>query len=175
MPVIFFGVFDQDTTKDVSAASPHLYEPGLRKSLYTNKGFVRWMVEATILAAAATYLPILCVRTMQGGDPSVDELSFTTMFLVVLCTNLRPVLEVHSWGALQHLGLWGSLVVLEISCLIFSYSFYSDAWPRTYDWNGFRGLVPLFYEEVRRVTLLVTVRVTASVASCPSSTRRCAV
>jgi len=148
MPIIFFGVFDQDTSKRKSAKAPELYAPGIRNLLYTHKGFIRWMSEAVLLAALTTYLPIATIRSTQ--HISVDELSLTSMFLVVLCANLRLVLEVHSWGFIQHLGLWGTLIIFECSILYFSYYFYSDAWPRAYDWNGFYGLVPNVYGEVSK-------------------------
>lgn len=145
MPIIIFGIFDQDVPKSVSAASPQLYKPGLTKVLYTHHGFIRWMAEATALAAIVTYLPAFTLRVMREPDPTVDSLSFTTMFLVVICTNLRLVHEVHSWGILAHLALWGSLVAIELSCLVFSYVVYQAAWPLTYSWRGFYMITDVLY------------------------------
>ena len=53
---------------------------------------------------------------------------------MVVCTNLRLALELHSWGKIEHLGMWGSIILIETSLLTFSYASYSDAWPTTYDW-----------------------------------------
>jgi hypothetical protein len=124
-----------------------LYRPGIDKVLYTHRGFVRWMVEATALASLTTFLPVFCVRTMWEPEPSVQTIAFTAMFLVVICTNLRLALEVHSWNLLQHVGIWGSLIAIELSSLCFSYVSYEDDWPRAYDWSGFYALVPAIYPE----------------------------
>ena len=152
MPIIIFGIFDQDVSKQVSSRSPHLYSAGINRTLFTRTGFMRWVLEATVLALHVTFVPALglglpglSLASPQDGDPSVDALSFNSMALICVCTNLRLALELHSWGALELAAMWGSLIALELSLLLWSYATYSDSLPATYDWSGLYDMVPAMY------------------------------
>ena len=78
------------------------------------------MFEATVLAILVVFVPLGAIRAPEG-DPSVDAYSFVSMTLVCFCTNLRLAVELHSWSALEHIGMWGSILVIEFSMIVFSY------------------------------------------------------
>lgn len=43
MPIILYGVLDQEYEKDTLLRNPKLYEDGPENALFTTKAFIRWL------------------------------------------------------------------------------------------------------------------------------------
>ena len=155
LPIILFCVFDQDVTKEVAARSPEGYTPGILRLYYTHTGFVRWMLEAVFLAALVTYVPALALgypgwslSSPPNGDPGVNSVSMVAMSLVCVGVNLRLAIEMHSWSGLEHLFMWGSLLSIELCCILFSYAWYPDNLPTSFDWNDLHGIISYVWDDL---------------------------
>ena len=167
LPIIVFCVFDQDVPKALAARSPMLYTPGIRRTAYTHRSFATWMLEAIYLAMLSIYLPALALGYPGGppaagadpapgwslssppnGDPGISTISMTAMTLVCLGVNLRLAIEIHSWSGIEHLVMWGSLGLIELACLLFSFVWYpTHDLPSSYGWNELHGIVFYVWED----------------------------
>jgi len=149
-PIILFGISDQDVPKAVSAATPSLYTAGIHRVYYTHTSFWRWMLEATYTALVAAYAPIACLGAPGlslatfRGDEEYHALAYTSMTLVVLCTNFRLALELHSWGLREHTVMWMTCpVFLELSLLVYSQApFFFPSGLASFSWRSFHLLMP---------------------------------
>ena len=169
LPIILFGVFDQDVEKSVAAHSPMLYTPGIYRIYYTHRGFVLWMIEATYLAVLAVYLPAAALGYPGGpgsnggknqetgefvngggwslssppdGDPDISSISMAGMLLVCVGVNMRLAIETHSWTTLEHIVFWGTVTSIELACMLFSFVYYPvNSLPTSYNWNAMLGIV----------------------------------
>ena len=148
LPIILFCVFDQDVSKQEAASSPKGYTPGLLRLHYTHLGFVRWMLEAVLLACLCTYVPALglgypgwSLSSPANGDPGISSISMTAMTLVCVGVNLRLAIEMHSWSGLEHLLMWGSIASIELFALLVSFVWYPSSLPISYSWNALYAIV----------------------------------
>jgi len=161
LPIILYGVFDQDVDKKLAARSPLLYAPGIKNIYYTHRGFVLWMCEAVYLAYIAIYIPAYALgnpggahdtrgwslSSPQNGDPGIATISMTSMTLVCIGVNLRLAIEIHSWAGLEHLFMWGSIFSIELAALMFSFLYYPDSLPVSYSWNLLYGIVSHVWDD----------------------------
>lgn len=140
LPPIIFGFNDQMFARAMDTDLPKLYQPGLKRSIYTHRGFARWMLEGTLLAVLAAFVPMLALGTSSLsapslGDPGFHQLSFFSMCITCFVTNMRLALEVYSWTFMEHIAIWGTLIVFEISCILFSFVTPVGAW-ETFNWTS---------------------------------------
>ena len=157
LPIVVVASNDQDVPKALSAQSPQLYSATIRRIYLTHTGFARWMLEGIWLAAIAAYLPGLCFgainlsgESITGagdlGDPSIGEFKFTGMIILVCGVNLRLALEVHSWGRLELTAFGITLVILWLTCILFSEAEGARLPPQLY-WGPVHGVLPYLYGE----------------------------
>ena len=150
LPPIIFGFNDQVYARSFDTDLPKLYQPGLQRSIYTHRGFARWMLEGTALAVLAAFVPMLALGTSSLsaphlGDPGFHQLSFFSMCITCFVTNMRLALEVYSWTFMEHIAIWGTLIVFEISCILFSFVTPGGAW-ETFNWTAWG---PLYFMLVK--------------------------
>ena len=79
------------------------------------------MLEGTILSVLAAFIPMFALggpslAVPSIGDPGFYVLSFFSMTLTCFGTNLRLALEMYSWTWMEHLAVWGTLALFELTC-----------------------------------------------------------
>lgn len=162
LPIVLYGIADQDVPKALSASVPRLYTAGIRRIYFSHFKFWLWMAEGVGLALVITLVPLACLSwgglpSPEDGDISYDALSFTLMCLVCVCVNLRLVLELHSWSVAEHVVIWGTIVYLELTCIVYSYLTPPD-FITTYKWDTYNDLLPQLYSSLAWwLTVVLTI------------------
>jgi len=148
LPIIIYGSFNQDVPKFASALTARLYAGGIRRIYYTHSGFTGWMLEALLIGVVGAFIPMTTLGGWDGslaatpdGDGSFDVLSFAAMYVLVMGVNLRLAMEVHSWSILEAVGYGLTLVVLLLTCLLFSFTQAPDSLPTAGKWTEYEGVM----------------------------------
>eukprot|EP00930_Biecheleria_cincta_P071879 TRINITY_DN59330_c0_g1_i1.p1 TRINITY_DN59330_c0_g1~~TRINITY_DN59330_c0_g1_i1.p1 ORF type:complete len:1131 (+),score=190.54 TRINITY_DN59330_c0_g1_i1:98-3490(+) len=110
LPIMVFGVLDQDVSKKASLRYPELYTAGHQKMYMNRQVFVRWMVRGLWHALAVFFVPYCTMAngniTHSDGKANDIWLVGTVIFLLV-CTvsNLTVLVETFYFHWLVHVGI----------------------------------------------------------------------
>ena len=92
LPIIVFGIWDQDVPKSVSESTPSLYTAGIARIHFTYAGFTYWMLDGVVCACMVLWVPLIGLRP-EDGTPGGDELAGTSMFILVVVINIRLMMR----------------------------------------------------------------------------------
>ena len=74
LPIIAFGIWDQDVPKADSSSKPHLYTAGIARVHFTIPGFIYWILDGIVCANIAVWAPLLALQP-EDGSLGVDGLA----------------------------------------------------------------------------------------------------
>jgi magnesium-transporting ATPase (P-type) len=105
LPIVLFGVMDQDLPSAVAESLPRLYKEGPAGRFFNRNMFVQWQIEALVAAIAVMVIPLLILET--AGVPSADGkthdiwyMGTSINFAVCCVANLRLMVETKYWTKL---------------------------------------------------------------------------
>ncbi|TYJ25658.1 hypothetical protein E1A91_A07G064500v1 [Gossypium mustelinum] len=118
LPVIALGVFDQDVSSRLCLKFPLLYQEGIQNVLFSWLRIIAWAFNGVL---SATVIFFFCIRAVQhqafrkGGEVVGLEILGTAMYTcVVWVVNCQMALSVSYFTYIQHLFIWGSIILWYI-------------------------------------------------------------
>jgi phospholipid-transporting ATPase len=132
LPVIIYGVLEQDLNKKDCLAHPHLYRVGPYRTHANKRTFAKWMLTGVWHSVCVFYIPYCAMAgtnlVHKDGVPSDLWLFGTVVYMaIMLVVSLKLVLETYFWNGLLvasilvSLGLWGGfLMLIEYLPLLFT-------------------------------------------------------
>ena len=130
LPIILFGIFEQDLTKTDCLQFPQLYRAGKQRVHASKRSFGQWMLTGLWHSVALFYIPYYSMSSLTDSDgiPADLYLFGSTVYLGIIVTvNLKLFLESHYRNALFVLSLlfstalwFASLKILEVLPVLFS-------------------------------------------------------
>lgn len=119
LPIMVFGVLDQDVSKRASLTYPELYMAGTQKMYMNRRVFARWLARGVWHALAVFFVPYCTMAngniTHADGKANDIWLVGSVVFLLV-CTvsNLTVLVETFYFHWLVHVSIVLSAIVLFI-------------------------------------------------------------
>eukprot|EP00744_Colponema_vietnamica_P001438 GILI01002381.1.p1 GENE.GILI01002381.1~~GILI01002381.1.p1 ORF type:complete len:1839 (-),score=500.94 GILI01002381.1:622-5454(-) len=123
LPIIMVGIFDRDILNtDNILALPHLYQAGIRGDGLNIYGFIRWLLNAVAHSAIIFFV----IMFGWGGDGinnsgttgGLDAVGLITMSTLVGAVNCKLAIHANTFAWIQHLFLWGSILVFFFFCVV---------------------------------------------------------
>ncbi|KAM3609516.1 uncharacterized protein V6R79_016184 [Siganus canaliculatus] len=115
LPVLAMGLFDQDVNDQNSLRYPGLYKPGQQNLLFNKRQFLLCTAQGLGTSFLLFFVPFgaFSVMVKEDGSHFSDQQTFavTTATSLVLVVSVQIGLDKHYWTAVNHLFLWGSLIV----------------------------------------------------------------
>ncbi|KAL1357392.1 hypothetical protein HN51_009311 [Arachis hypogaea] len=123
LPVIALGVFDQDVSARFCLRFPMLYREGVENILFSWRRILSWMLNGFI---SSIIIFFFCTKAMEiqafdeGGRTAGRDILGATMYTcVVWVVNLQMALAVNYFTLIQHVLIWGSIVIWYIFLLTY--------------------------------------------------------
>ncbi|XP_024006621.1 putative phospholipid-transporting ATPase 9 isoform X2 [Eutrema salsugineum] len=123
LPVIALGVFDQDVSARYCLKFPLLYQEGVQNVLFSWRRILGWMFNGFYSAVIIFYL---CKSSLQSqafnhdGKTVGREILGGTMYTcIVWVVNLQMALAISYFTLIQHIVIWGSIVVWYIFMAVY--------------------------------------------------------
>ncbi|MED6173677.1 putative phospholipid-transporting ATPase 9 [Stylosanthes scabra] len=123
LPVIALGVFDQDVSARYCLRFPMLYREGVENILFSWRRIISWMVNGFI---SSIIIFFFCTKAMEiqafdkGGRTAGRDILGATMYTcVVWVVNLQMALAISYFTLIQHVLIWGSIVIWYIFLLAY--------------------------------------------------------
>lgn len=115
-PVIALGCLDQDVNPRSCLEFPHLYRQGQNNACFTVSVRLGWALNAIYVACVCFFLVFYCVHGGEADHPDghvfgLWEIGTTLYTAIVITINLQMAQMINYWTWLQHLTIWGSVVV----------------------------------------------------------------
>nr|XP_018486765.1 PREDICTED: probable phospholipid-transporting ATPase 12 [Raphanus sativus] len=115
LPVICLGIFDQDVSARFCLKFPVLYQEGVQNLLFSCRGILSWMFHGFCSAIIIFFLCKTSLESQafnhQGKPAGRDTFGGTMYTCVVWVVSLQMVLTISYFTVIQHLVVWGSVVV----------------------------------------------------------------
>ncbi|XP_028399052.1 phospholipid-transporting ATPase ID-like [Dendronephthya gigantea] len=125
LPVVIMGIFDQDVSDKVSLKNPKLYVPGQQNILFNKKIFLLSLLRGAVVSLVLYFVPYGIFHDHVNNDGEVESgLQFfgtVVAATLVITMNLQVALDMQSWTVLNHISVWGSIIVY----FLFYFVFYS--------------------------------------------------
>lgn len=117
LPILIFGILDQDVSKTMSIRHPELYELGRKNVYFNNRTFIQWMLCGLHHAAIVFVVPYFTLSngniTFSDGKSNDLWLIGTVVYmLVVIVANVKVAVETVHFSGIVHLGLVLSFLAL---------------------------------------------------------------
>ncbi|MED6124962.1 putative phospholipid-transporting ATPase 9 [Stylosanthes scabra] len=123
LPVIALGVFDQDVSARYCLRFPMLYREGVENILFSWRPIISWMVNGFI---SSIIIFFFCSKAMEiqafdkGGRTAGRDILGATMYTcVVWVVNLQMALAISYFTLIQHVLIWGSIVIWYVFLLAY--------------------------------------------------------
>ncbi|XP_030549237.1 probable phospholipid-transporting ATPase 5 [Rhodamnia argentea] len=157
LPVISLGVLEQDVPSDVCHQFPALYQQGQRGICFSWKRIISWIINGAIASLIIFLSTIHALSSAafseKGNVADIAHLGTITYTCVIWTVNCQIALVISHFTWIQHLFIWGSILLWYIFLLAYG------ALPPSYSNTGFHvlteaiGRAPSFWI----ITLLVVV------------------
>ncbi|XP_056161871.1 probable phospholipid-transporting ATPase 4 [Syzygium oleosum] len=157
LPVISLGVLEQDVPSDVCHQFPALYQQGQRGICFSWKRIIGWILNGAVASLIIFLLTIHALSSVafsgKGNAADMAHLGTITYTCVIWTVNCQIALIISHFTWIQHLFIWGSILLWYIFLLVYG------ALPPSYSKTGFHVLTeaiggsPSFWI----ITLLVVV------------------
>ncbi|CAH8358494.1 unnamed protein product [Eruca vesicaria subsp. sativa] len=123
LPVICLGIFDQDVSALFCLKFPVLYQEGVQNLLFSWRRILSWMFHGF---CSAIIIFFLCKTSLESqafnheGKPAGRDIFGGTMYTcVVWVVSLQMVLTISYFTVVQHLVVWGSVVVWYLFLMVY--------------------------------------------------------
>eukprot|EP00744_Colponema_vietnamica_P002392 GILI01003764.1.p1 GENE.GILI01003764.1~~GILI01003764.1.p1 ORF type:complete len:1770 (+),score=522.85 GILI01003764.1:205-5310(+) len=94
IPIIIFGVLDQDLSAKAVLAAPFLYITSQQRLHFNSAKFVKWMVRG-IITSIICFLTVVFAYWEQPGD-SISVVGSVVFFCIVITVNVKIFIESRS-------------------------------------------------------------------------------
>ncbi|XP_005728080.1 probable phospholipid-transporting ATPase IM isoform X1 [Pundamilia nyererei] len=115
LPVLAMGLFDQDVNDQNSLRYPSLYKPGQQNLLFNKRQFFLCTLQGVATSFLLFFIPYGAFPLMvkEDGSSFSDQQAFavTIATSLVIVVSVQIGLDTHYWTAVNHLFIWGSLMV----------------------------------------------------------------
>ncbi|XP_032378970.1 probable phospholipid-transporting ATPase IM [Etheostoma spectabile] len=115
LPVLAMGLFDQDVNDQNSLRYPSLYKPGQQNLLFNKRQFFLCTLQGVGTSFLLFFIPYgaFTVVVKEDGSHISDQQAFavTIATSLVIVVSVQIGLDTHYWTAVNHLFIWGSLIV----------------------------------------------------------------
>ncbi|KAG7245496.1 hypothetical protein INR49_010947 [Caranx melampygus] len=115
LPVLAMGLFDQDVNDRNSIRYPSLYKPGQQNLLFNKRQFFLCTLQGMGTSFLLFFIPYgaFSVMVTEDGSHFSDQqaLAVTIATSLVIVVSVQIGLDTHYWTAVNHLFIWGSLIV----------------------------------------------------------------
>jgi len=124
LPIIAYGIFEQDVNARISLRHPELYKLGRRNALFTPSAFMTWILlglfQSIILFVSCNYA--VGYGVFADGQPSGSTwvLGSTILGCVVTVINIVIALQHRLWFWLQHFFVWVCILAWWVLLAMFS-------------------------------------------------------
>eukprot|EP01112_Ceratiomyxa_fruticulosa_P018559 TRINITY_DN5957_c0_g1_i1.p1 TRINITY_DN5957_c0_g1~~TRINITY_DN5957_c0_g1_i1.p1 ORF type:complete len:433 (-),score=66.09 TRINITY_DN5957_c0_g1_i1:155-1453(-) len=160
-PVIIMGILDKDVADDMVYEHPQLYQTGPQKYHFNLRVFWGWVGNGLFHSLIIFGIPALIFRHsntfFSGQCIDLFTLGVVSYTCVVIIVNLKLGLETRYWTWINHLAVWGSILIYIIWLIVFGVFFSVptvDVGSDIYFSIFHLALTPLFYLSVILVALL---------------------
>merc|ERR1711871_411930 len=113
LPVLVFGLMNQDMSQDIARSVPRLYEPGQKSELFNYRVFIWWVCEAlyaSIIMFYFGYGALMEGQVWTNGRTYEQWIASTAVYTgCVLAMTLRISFETSYYTWITHLCYWGSV------------------------------------------------------------------
>ncbi|KAL3739270.1 hypothetical protein ACJRO7_020644 [Eucalyptus globulus] len=123
LPVISLGVFEQDVPSDVCHHFPALYKQGQRGICFSWKRIIGWILNG----AVASLIFLSTIHTLssvafsgKGNVADIAHLGTITYTCVIWTMNCQIALIISHFTWIQHLFIWGSILLWYIFLLTYT-------------------------------------------------------
>uniref|UniRef100_A0A7N6BXW1 Phospholipid-transporting ATPase n=1 Tax=Anabas testudineus TaxID=64144 RepID=A0A7N6BXW1_ANATE len=110
LPVLAMGLFDQNSLR-----YPSLYKPGQQNLLFNKHQFFLYTLQGMATSFLLFFIPYGAFSEMvkEDGTHFSDQQTFavTIATSLVIVVSVQIGLVTHYWTAVNHLFIWGSLIV----------------------------------------------------------------
>lgn len=164
LPIILYGLWEQDVSADISMENPELYKSGPQDILFNSRSFSRWVLNAFWHSAVLSLLPTFITSQLVQEEGVVLEgtwvLGDSVFTCVVFVINAKLMLESRYW-IWAHWFCFG-LMIFAWFAFIFLVS--KVQFPLLTDGMVDYGVAPMMYQSF---TVWLTVVLTVSTALLP--------
>eukprot|EP01132_Coremiostelium_polycephalum_P005005 gene5005-6233_t len=161
IPVIVMGVLDKDISEPMIMNFPQLYQTGIKRYYFNIRVFWGWVLNGLyhsfILYAFPTLIFRYCLPYTSGRAIDLFAMGTVSYSCIVLTVNLKLALETRFWTWINHLSIWGSILIYFMWLVIFgkfwefeSFDVGSDLYSVVYN----LGTTSLFYFSILFVPIL---------------------
>eukprot|EP00164_Ancoracysta_twista_P003829 GFYU01005137.1.p1 GENE.GFYU01005137.1~~GFYU01005137.1.p1 ORF type:complete len:1530 (-),score=451.33 GFYU01005137.1:156-4745(-) len=122
-PIVMLGVFDQDVPGHVvEELCPRLYQIGQQNQLFDTKTFWSWMLEGAITSVICFFIPLSSTLEpfSNGLDSTFWVMGLTSYACILFAATAKAALETQYWTWVNHLFIWGSVIVWFMTAFIYS-------------------------------------------------------
>jgi len=110
LPVLAYGIWEQDVNQKISMANPKLYKVGRDNQLYNTRVFATWLAQGLFHSAIMYLIPrFAMVYGVDSHGRSIDGIWYfgCTMFgACVIVINLMVAISTRYWFWVQHFTIW---------------------------------------------------------------------
>ncbi|KAK1419813.1 hypothetical protein QVD17_29172 [Tagetes erecta] len=121
LPAIALGVFDQDVSARFCLKFPLLYQEGVQNTLFRWRRIFGWMLNGV---SSSIIIFFLCIRALNpesyrknGKTAGMEAVGATMYTCVVWVVNCQMALAVSYFTLLQHIFIWGGIILWYIFLL----------------------------------------------------------
>ncbi|KAF2078368.1 hypothetical protein CYY_000352 [Polysphondylium violaceum] len=123
VPIIALGALDKDVNESVVLEHPQLYQSGPRRDHFNIRVFWGWVANGVYHSFILFAFPTLIFRAglpFTAGK-AIDLFSIGTVAFscIVLTVNIKLALETRYWTWINHVAIWGSIVIYFMWLVIF--------------------------------------------------------
>ncbi|XP_062516349.1 phospholipid-transporting ATPase ID-like isoform X2 [Corticium candelabrum] len=115
LPVLVLGILDQDVDEATCLRYPKLYVPGQQNRLFNVKVFLLSLFNAIVVSTFLYFFAYEAFYLSVDGDgkdaATLDVFQTTLAGCLVLAVNLQCGLDTYYWTAVNHVFIWGSILV----------------------------------------------------------------
>ncbi|XP_024030758.1 phospholipid-transporting ATPase 10 [Morus notabilis] len=123
LPVIALGVLDQDVSAKFCLKFPYLYQEGVQNVLFSWVRILGWAFNGLLNAVLIFFFCIRAIESQpfrKGGQLAGLQVLGATMYTcVVWVVNCQMALSISYFTYIQHLFIWGSIVLWYIFQLVY--------------------------------------------------------
>jgi magnesium-transporting ATPase (P-type) len=121
IPVLVFGLMNQDIGQEIARNCPKLYAPGQESAYLNYQVFSWWIAEAIYASVIMFFFGYAAIADQVEVDGRVYDhwsLSTTVYTACVISMTMRIALETSYFTWITHVTYWGSIFVWFLYCFI---------------------------------------------------------
>jgi len=123
IPVIALGALDKDVSESVILEHPQLYQSGPRRDHFNIRVFWGWVANGIYHSFILFAFPTLIFRAglpfTSGKAIDLFSMGTVSFSCIVLTVNIKLALETRFWTWINHLAIWGSILIYFMWLVIF--------------------------------------------------------